>query len=653
MTMKSILSMILLLAAVILLPAQESPVLLTIADEAVTLEEFERIYRKNNNETSLNRQSPEEYLELFINFKLKVMEAESLGMDTTQKFINELEGYRQQLAKPYLADNETREEMMREAYERARYDVNASHILIRLPEGATPDDTLEAYQKITGIRERITGGEDFESVARATSDDASVSRNGGNLGYFTAFSMVYPFETVAYNTPVGGVSQPFRTSFGYHILKVHDRRPARGQVKVAHIFIRTPENMGEREKEEAFEKVQVIHDSLTMGADFARMAGVHSEDPSSARNGGEMPWFGTGRMIPEFEDICFSLDNKGDISKPFKSFFGWHIVQLLDKKGIGSFEEMKPELQEKVNRGDRVQYRNEKFITGLMEEYGFTEFPGALEPLYAAADSSLMQGKWVAGSLGSDDTPLLRIGQRAVPVGEFALFIQASQSRGRARDPKAIVNNLYGQFKQDVVMEYEESRLPEKYPEFRYIYQEYHDGILLFDIMDRNVWSKAVSDSAGLAAFHQAHRNDYMWKERADALLVTCGEGCDLEGLRKASKKIMRGRLDESELNERYCTGDTVPCITLTGLLVEPGENELVDAMQHEPGIGMVTNGTEGTSSYIILRGIRPPEPKELDDARGQITSDYQNYLEQKWIGQLREKYPVEVNRNLLAGITP
>lgn len=652
MTMKSTLSMILLLAAVTMLPAQESPVLLTIADEHITLEEFERIYRKNNNETSLNRQSPGEYLELFINFKLKVKEAESLGMDTTQKFINELEGYRQQLAKPYLSDNETREEMMREAYERAKVDINASHILIRLQEGATPEDTLAAHQKISEIRQRIIGGGDFETVARATSDDASVSRNGGNLGYFTVFSMVYPFETVAYNTPAGEVSQPFRTSFGYHILQVHDRRPARGQVKVAHIFIRTPEDMGEQEKEEAFEKAHLIHDSLQMGADFAQMARVHSEDPSSARNGGEMPWFGTGRMIPEFEDACFALENRGDISKPFKSFYGWHIVELLDKKGVESFEEMKPDLQEKVNRGDRVKYRNEKFIAGLMKEYGFEEFPGALEPLHAAADSSLLQGKWEAGPLGRDETPLLRIGDHTATAGEFAQFIQQSQARGRARDAKTYVNELYGQFRQDVVMDYEDSRLAEKYPEFRYIYEEYHDGILLFDIMDKNVWSKAVTDSAGLAAFHKAHRNDYMWKQRADALLVTCGEGCDLEGLRKASKKIMRGRLDEDQLNEKFCTVDTVPCITLTELLVEPGENELVDAMEQEPGIGPVNTDSDATGSYIILRGIRSPEPKELDDARGQITSDYQNFLEQKWIEQLREKYPVEVNRSLLAKIT-
>ncbi len=314
-----LLSMALVSTMVSGLAGQEQPVLLTIADDKVTLDEFERIYKKNNNEASLNRQTPEEYLELFINFKLKVKEAEALGMDTTAKFINELEGYRVQLAKPYLADEETKEEMMQEAYERAKLDINASHILIKLPPNPSPADTLAAFKKITDIRQRIVNGEDFATVARATSDDGSVQRNGGDLGYFTVFSMIYSFENMAYNTPVNTLSQPFRTNYGYHILQIHDKRPARGQVKVAHIFIRTPEGMGEPEKKTAYEKAQMVYDSLQLGADFGHMARSYSEDPSSARNGGEIPWFGTGRMIPEFEDVSFNIENKGDFSKPLKS----------------------------------------------------------------------------------------------------------------------------------------------------------------------------------------------------------------------------------------------------------------------------------------------------------------------------------------------
>ncbi|MCK5135734.1 MAG: peptidylprolyl isomerase [Bacteroidales bacterium] len=647
---KCILSMVLVLIAAVGLLGQELPVLLTIADEQVTLEEFERIYKKNNNEASLNRQTPEEYLELFINFKLKVKEAEALGMDTTAKFINELEGYRAQLAKPYLADNETKEEMMQEAYERAQLDINASHILLKLPANPTPEDTVAAYEKITKIRGRIVNGEDFETVARATSDDASVKRNGGNLGYFTVFSMIYSFENVAYNSPVNTLSMPFRTDYGYHILNIHDKRPARGQIKVAHIFVRTPEGMGEPQKKEAYEKAQMIYDSLQLGTDFGQMAQRYSEDPGSARNNGEIPWFGTGRMIPEFEDACFAIKEKDAITKPFKSFYGWHIIKLLDEKGIGTYEEMLPDLQEKASRGDRGKYRTGRYISKLQTEYGFSEYPEALEGIYAAVDSSLLLAMWDGGDLKEDNTPLMKIGKHTVTAGEFTAYIEATQNRGKSRNPQAYVDAMYKQYTQDVVMEYEESRLSEKYPEFRYIYEEYHDGILLFDIMDQNVWSKAVSDTLGLARFHQEYRMDYMWQDRTDAFVVNCGEEVNIEGVRKAYKKIMKGKLDEIALNEKFCPSDTIPCITLTHLLVAEGENEMVDAMKGQSGLGPVVKNDD-SSSFVILKEVRSPEPKKLDEARGRITSDYQNYLEEEWLKALKQKYPVEVDKRLLSRI--
>lgn len=647
---RSLILMVLMAMIASGLLAQESPVLLTIADEQVTLAEFERIYRKNNNEASLNRQTPEEYLDLFINFKLKVKEAESLGMDTTTKFINELEGYRKQLAKPYLTDDETKEIMIQEAYERSKLDINASHILIKLSEFATPEDTLAAYIKITEIRDRILSGEDFETVAKATSEDQSVNRNGGNLGYFTAFAMIYPFETIAYNTSVGEISMPFKTNYGYHILLIHDKRPARGQVKVAHIFVRNPEGMSEEQKKEAYEKTQMIYDSLQMGTDFAYMARTYSEDPSSARNGGETPWFGTGRMFPEFEDACFAIEEKGDINKPFKSMLGWHIIKLLDKKGIGTYEEMEPELQEKINRGDRGLLTTNRYISKLKIEHGFSEYPEALETVYSSVDTSLLSGNWDGGDLIDNTTPLMKIGDRMVTTGEFVAFINANQSRGKSRDPKSYVDNLYEQFSQDVVMKYEESKLPEKYPEFRYIYQEYHDGILLFDIMDQRVWSKAVSDTIGLAAYHKDHRDDYMWQSRSEAYLIACGKDVNLTGVRKVYKKILKGKVDEAFLNSSLCPNDTVPCITLTHLLVEEGENELVDDMKGQPGLGPVVESEE-TKSFVILKKMRSPEPKKLNESRGQITSDYQNYLEKEWIKELKQKYPVEVDNSLLSRI--
>ena len=646
-------SLLLIVLAAILatgLLGQESPVLMTIGDEQVSLEEFERIYRKNNNEASLNRQNPEDYLELFVNFKVKVKEAESLGMDTTTKFINELEGYRKQLAKPYLVDEEAKEAMMEEAYEWSKYDIRASHILIRLPENPSPEDTLAAYDKIMEIRSRIQSGEAFDVVARATSEDASVHQNGGDLNYFTVFSMVYPFEKVAFNTKVGLLSMPFQTSYGYHILKVVDKRPARGSIKVAHIFIRTPSGISEDQKKEAYGKVQMVYDSLQIGADFGALAMHHSDDRSSAISGGEIPWFGTGRMIPDFEDACFDLEKKGDYSKPFKSFYGWHIVKLIDKKEIGSYEEMKPELQHKIDRSDRSTARSANFISKLKTEYHFSENREALQAIYQSADSTLRLGTWKAGSLKNLNSILMKIGEQEVLTGRFASYVEEKQYHGKARDPRVWVDQLYNSFSDELVIAYEEARLSEKYPEFKYIYQEYHDGILLFDIMDQKVWSMAITDTAGLETFYKEHRKSYMWEERTDAYIVQCTKGADLAGTRSAYKKIAKGKLDQEALNAKYCSSDTIPCITLTHLLVEKGENALIDAQKGVSGSGPVLEDV-GSSTFVIVKGQRSPEPKKLDEARGQITSDYQEFLESEWLKSLKEKYPVSINQDLLKQI--
>jgi len=649
---KSILIIVLTAFLANVLSGQESQILMTIGDEQISLAEFERIYRKNNNEASLNRQSPEEYLELFINFKIKVKEAEALGMDTTAKFINELEGYRKQLAKPYLVDEKAKERMMKEAYEWSKYDLRASHILIRLPESPSPEDTIAAYDRIMDIRSRIAGGEAFEVVARATSEDASVQQNGGDLNYFTVFSMVYPFEKVAYNMEPGQLSMPFRTNYGYHIIKLNDKRPARGRVKVAHIFIRTPSGISEEQKKEAYEKIQMVYDSLQSGSDFASLAMHNSDDQNSARAGGEMPWFGTGRMIPEFEDPCFELEKKGELTKPFKTFYGWHIVKLIDKKETGSYEEMKPELQQKIDRSDRNTARTDDFITKLKREYNFNENRDALDAIYLAVDSTLRLGTWKAGGLKDLNSRLMKIGDQEVLTGSFASYMEEKQYHGKAREPHVWVDDLYKSFSDEIVIAYEEARLPEKYPEFRYIYEEYHDGILLFDIMDQKVWSVALEDTTGLEAFYKDHRKSYMWDERCDAYIVTFNEGANLAGVRKAWKKISKGKLDQKKLNTLYCNNDTLSCITLDHLLVEKGENALIDERFGVSGPGPVIDN-EGTSTFVIVKGIRQPEPKKLNEARGQITSDYQESLELQWLNALKKKYPVSINQDLLKSIKP
>ena len=402
-------------------------ILMTIHDRQITVDEFERIYRKNNSNTALEKQSVEEYLELFINYKLKVIEAEEQGLDTTSSFIREFNGYKGQLAKPYLSDKEEVEMLKREAFKRTQKELHARHILIRLAENASPEDTTAAWEKAIAIRDRIIGGEDFETVARATSDDPSAKTNSGDLGWFTVFRMIYPFETAAYQTPKGEISMPVRTRFGYHLIHILDERPARGDVHVAHIMVMVPESMSDQEKNRAREKIRALYDSIQSGMEFSGVASKYSEDRGSATRGGELPWFGTGRMVPEFEDEAFALKDVGDISEPVQTSFGWHIIKLLDRKIFKNYESMEADLQSNVIKSDRNTFAKKAMIERIKKSNDFREYRGNLQPFYLMVDTSIFQRTWDASWATGLTDPLFVIGDRTIRQDAFARFLNKNR----------------------------------------------------------------------------------------------------------------------------------------------------------------------------------------------------------------------------------
>ena len=625
-------------------------ILMTIGAKEVTLDEFERIYKKNNSNITDNRQTPDEYMELFINFKLKVIEAESLGMDTTTKFLNEFNTYKDQLAQPYMTDEETREALMKEAYERMKWDVHVSHILLSVSSQAPPEDTLARYNRALEIRERILAGEDFEEVARATSEDSNARINGGDLGYFTAFMMVYPFEAAAYNLEEEEVSMPVRTQHGYHIIKKHGKRPAVGQVKVAHIFIRNPEGTPAEESEAAKNLALAIGDSLRMGVDFGILAGRHSDDRNSAVNGGELPLFGTGRMIREFETNAFGLKEPGDYCQPFQTNYGWHIIKLLDKKGIGTYAEMESTLQSQAVKGDRDRVKRQKYLDKLKEQYNFSLNKDVYERLYSLVDSTIFKREWnptISSQLSEGN--LFTITGKKTTLGDFVNHLNTNQ---RKRNPMPVANYVdmvFNQYLEELLLSTEKESLPDRYPEYRYILQEYHDGILLFDLMDQKVWSKAVEDSAGLESFFEANRPNYMWDERMEAIVVSCDSTVDVENVKKRHSRIAKGRWNENKLNRKFCDNDD-GCITLETIRVEEGRNSHVDALSGSLGAGDMYH-ENGRFHFVITTDLLPPMEKELNETRGQVTSDYQDFLEKRWIEELRNKYSISVNEKLLSTI--
>lgn len=648
--LKHIILPLLLFSVQAVCQADGDKILMTIHDRQVTLDEFERIYHKNNNSTVLEQQTPEEYLDLFINFKLKVIEAEELGLDTTQSFIKEFNGYKQQLAKPYLSDKEEVEALVQEAYDRAQLEINASHILIRVSADAAPEDTLRAYNKAIEIRERILSGEDFGTVAKATSDDPSAKTNAGLLGWFTVFRMVYPFENGAYHTKKGEVSLPVRTRFGYHLIKVNDIRPARGNVRVSHIMIMTPQGMNDEQREEAKNRIFMLYDSLQAGMEFAEIARKYSEDRGSAGRGGELPWFGSGRMVAPFEDACFALANVGDISEPIQTSYGWHIIQLLGKKSYEDFNTAQADLRSSVNKSDRMAYSKKAMVERIKRNNNFTEKKENLFPFYSVVDTSIFYRNWDAGKAAGLTDVLFTIGDRSVTQEDFTAYLADKQGTKKT-NLEVLVNDYYEKFTEEQVLQYEEDQLPAKYPEYKYLLQEYHDGILLFDLTDQMVWTKAVEDSAGLEAYFEDNKSNYMWEKRLDATLVICRDKEVAAFARDLlSRKKRKRPTIEAVQSMAYKEFADSSSLSFELKKYELEDHPLVENMDWSKP--MSDNMEEdGKVIFLVKNKVLKPEPKMLEECRGIVTADYQNYLEAEWIKELRDKYPVQVNRELLSEV--
>ena len=629
-------------------------VLMTVAGKNITKSEFEAIYHKNNNKSaSADSKSLQDYLELFINFKLKVREAEELGLDTVAAFKNELEGYRKQLAAPYLTENEVNDMLLKEAYDRMKKDVRASHILIKCDAAALPKDTLIAYNKAIAARNRILKGEDFSKVARELSEDPSAKDNGGDLGYFTSMQMVYTFETAAFSAETNKVSMPVRTRFGYHIILKTDERPNQGQITVAHIMVKTPQKdaaVKDTSKTDPKAKIDEMYAKIKAGADFAEMAKQFSDDKGSAKKGGELPMFGTGRMVIEFEKAAFALKNDGDMSMPIQTQYGWHIIKRLSKKELGSFDELKPELKAKIGKDSRSQNGKESMIAKIKKQYNFKENLKLRDEFVKVMDTTFFDAKWkheAAAKLNKD--ALFSIGEKTYSQKDFAMYLENHQSKRAKTDFTLLVKDMYKEFVNESCLGYEESKLASKYPEFKALLQEYRDGILLFDLTDKNVWSKAVKDTTGLKVFYEENKSKYMWDTRAEATVYKCATEKVAADVRKmlkdkAKKKytnddILKAINKDSQLNLNIETGK-----------YSKGENDIVDKFEWKKGLS-ANSTVDKQVVFVDFENIIAPTNKSIAEAKGLITADYQNYLEKQWIASLRNKYQFSVDKAVLSTV--
>ena len=624
-------------------------VLMTIGGTKVTVSEFENVYHKNNTkEASGDSKSLNEYIDLFVNFKLKVKEAEGLGLDTAKSFKDELSGYRKQLAQPYLTDKDVNEKLLKQTYDRLQEDVHASHILVKVAEGALPNDTLEAYNKILKIRARILKGEDFNKVAseKGISDDPSAKDNGGDLGYFTSMQMVYQFESAAYNTKVGDISMPVRTRYGYHIIKVVDRRKAQGEVLVAHIMVKITANLTKDDSINAITKINEIYTKLKAGAKFDELAQQFSDDKASAKKGGELPWFGTGKMPAEFEKTAFDLKNKGDYSEPMRTKYGWHIVKLIDKRGLASFEDMKTDLKAKVSKDSRSQVGRTSLIAKAKVENKFKENLKNRDEFYKIMDTTLYEGRWDATKADAFKKVLFNFKDKVFTQKDFASYIASHQSKRPKTDFKMIVNQLYNQYVDEMVIENEEAHLDQKYPEFKALMQEYRDGILLFELTDEKVWSKAVKDTLGAKAFYETNKSNYMWDERVEASVYTCLDDKIAKRVNAFLKKKKSEKDILAEINK-----DSQLNLQVETRTFNKGENEFVDKNWNPGTTKDLVSEKDKKSIIVVTSKLLKPEIKSYVDSKGLVTADYQNFLEKEWVESLKKKYTVSIDKSVLSSV--
>ncbi|WP_338356273.1 peptidylprolyl isomerase [Yeosuana marina] len=614
-------------------------VLFTIQDEPIYSSEFIKVYNKNLNLVEDESQNDlNSYLTLFIDYKLKIKEAYSLGLQNKASYKRELDGYRKQLAENFINDTKVTDDLVKEAYNRISNEVKVSHILIRLPENASPQDTLVAYNNIVKLRNRALK-EGFDKVRKDVHNGQTVF--GEDLGYFSAFRMVYPFESAAYNTNVGDISKPFRTRFGYHILKVYDKRKSRGEITVAHIMITNkPEDSISNSSEV---RINDIYKKIQQGEDFEALAKQFSEDPSSSNKGGKLAPFSGGQLSSQvFEDTAFSLKNIGDVSKPIKTKYGWHIIKLLNKKPIQPFQDMKPELEMKVKRDDRSHLIDDALFDKLKIKYKVTDEQPALGYFESILNDNYFKKTWELPEDFQGSKPLIKIGEKQLTFQDFANQLIKSQRITQKASFKELVAKEYNMFLKKNLIKYQEDHLETENKDFASIISEYREGLLLFDLMESTIWNASKTDTTEIKTYYNSHKDNYRWPDRIDAIVASSAN----EKILKKVAKLLKKNIDLETIKQTFNTNNKVNVMFTVGVMDNQNQ-ALPNNFPFKKGISKIYNHN---NSYVVVqvKEVFPSSQQSFEEAKGKIISDYQTDKEHKWLQGLKDKYKVVINEEAL-----
>lgn len=620
--------------AVLLSCALQGQTLVNIGPAEVTVPEFLYVYNKGNGlEKSRNEKDIRAYLDLYIQFRMKVLDAESLGMDKQEAFIEELNGYRNRLAERYLMEREVSDKLVKEAYERSLKIINASHILVLCSADASPADTLAAYQKITSIRSKALNGTPFHELAATYSEEPGSAEGKGDLGNFSAFQMIYPFETAAYQTAEGQLSEIVRTPFGYHLIKVHDVKANPGQVEVEHILVASSEAANETEALASQTQAVEIYKRLLQGADFTSMANQFSDDKNSSGNGGISQVLTAGQSDKVLEKVAFTLNKAGDISAPVKTTMGWLIIRLIRKVPLPAFDQVEVQLRNRIAADERSVLGKDIFISRLKKQYDFKE-EGWIKSNPEALEAKL------SSSEKNENELLFTFSNEKVVFSEFLKFI-ALEKQGEQN-----TQGLYKKFVQNKLTSFENQHLEEKYPEFRFLLNEYSNGILLFNLSEQKIWNLAPADSSRLESFYKSRSDIYSWKERADARVYMTGSADNL----KMVKVLLSQNKTDAEILAVINRPNPLNLVITAGLF-ERGSHMFVDRAEWKNNKDSEIN--IGNAFVLVkINKVLQPSVKTFAEIEGVLLTDYQQYLESVWLKELKKKYSVRINQAELKKIS-
>ena len=618
-------------------------VLLTINSNPVYSSDFTKVFNKNLDlVVEESQKNVAGYLDLFIDYKLKITEAYAQGLDKNQQYIKEFKKYEDQLAKKYIYDKRIVSKLVEEAYDRSLEEINAEHILVLSNLNDSPNDTLKAYNKIKEAHVKALKGENFTSLVIEYSEEPGAKKSKGKLGYFTAFQMVYPFENTAYNTNVGEISEITRTSFGYHIIKINDRRKKKPKINVSHIMIFSN---NDKKAEDTEERINELYAMIMQGEPFENIAKQFSEDKNTGVKGGQLKTFGPGDLkAPKFENAAYSIKNEGEIIAPIQSAFGWHIIRLNEKFSIPSFEEQKDDIEKKVKGGARALIVTQAINNKIIKKYGFKEGESYISYFNNYVNDSILSRKWTYSSIPLTENQILfTIGDHDVTYTDYAEYLRDNQKTiKKYANKESLLIDMYVRFKNETLKNYFKERLEVENKEYATIINDYRNGLLVYDVMNKNIWQIAKIDSTGLKNYYEKTKNNYNWKKRLD---VDIYSSSDEITTKQVQTLLMRGE-ESATIKKQINSEGKINVITVSDVF-EIDQSELPEGLIPVKGVSDIKLN-DGFYVVVNIKEVIEPTLKEFDEVRGTVISDFQTEIEKKWMQSLRDKYEVKINNKSL-----